>query len=251
MATATNTTKTGAKKVALVTGANKGIGLETARQLGRLGYTVLLGAREAARGTAAAGALAAEGLDARFVQLDVTSEADRKAVAAHVAETFGRLDVLVNNAAVALDREYTSSDVPLDVLRQTYEVNFFAMIALTQQLLPLVRKSEAGRIVNLSSSLASLALHSDYESAIKDMKILAYDSSKTAVNAFTVHLAHDLRDTPIKVNAADPGWVKTDMGGSAAPLEIEDGAKTSVHLATLPADGPSGGFFHLDRRLPW
>jgi NAD(P)-dependent dehydrogenase (short-subunit alcohol dehydrogenase family) len=124
-------------------------------------------------------------------------------------------------------------------------------VALTQTLLPLIRKSPAGRIVNLSSILGSLTLHADPKSPIYSMKGFAYDASKTALNAFSVHLAHELEDTAIKVNSAHPGWVKTDMGGSAAPMELAEGGKTSVQLATLPADGPTGGFFHLGDPLPW
>lgn len=240
------------KKTALVTGANKGIGLETVRQLAKQGFHVLLAARDEKRGNDAAAALKSEGLSVEFIKLDVTSDADRKAVAAHVAERHGdTLDVLVNNAAIAIDEKHKTTDVPLDILRRTFEANVFSMVALTQALLPSLRKSGAGRIVNLSSGLASLTLHSDPKSAFYHMKPLAYDASKTAVNAFTVHLAYELRETPIKVNAADPGWVKTDMGSDAAPLSVEEGAKTSVWLATLGADGPTGGFFHMRERHPW
>ncbi|MDQ3441705.1 MAG: SDR family oxidoreductase [Planctomycetota bacterium] len=241
-----------ATKVALVTGANKGIGFETARQLAKQGFHVLIGARDENRGNEAATKLKGEGLSAEFVKLDVTSDADRKAVAQHIAEHHGNaLDVLVNNAAIAIDGEHKSSTVPLDVLRQTFDANFFSVIALTQALLPSIHKSEAGRIVNLSSGLASLGLHSDPSWSFYNYKPLAYDASKTAINAFTVHLAHELKDTPIKVNAADPGWVKTDMGGDGAALEVTEGAKTSLWLATLGADGPTGGFFHMQERHPW
>jgi len=136
-------------------------------------------------------------------------------------------------------------------LRKTFETNFFQLIDLTTTLLPLIRKSPAGRIVNLSSVLGSLTLHSDPKSPIYDKKNFAYDASKTALNAYTVHLAQELRDTPIKVNSAHPGWVKTEMGGDAAPMELSEGGKTSAQLATLPADGPSGGFFHMGQALPW
>lgn len=246
MATHTST------KTALVTGANKGIGFETARQLARQGFHVLLGARDEKRGNEAAAKLKGEGLSVEFVKLDVTNEADRKAVARHIAEQHGgKLDVLVNNAAIAIDGEVKPSDVSQDVLHKTFDANFFSVIALTQDLLPALRRSDAGRIVNLSSGLASLTLHSDPTWPFYNFKPPAYDASKTALNAFTVHLAHELKDTPIKVNAADPGWVKTDMGTDAAPLEVTDGAKTSVWLATLAADGPTGGFFHQGERHPW
>jgi len=139
----------------------------------------------------------------------------------------------------------------VEVLRRTFDTNFFAVVALTQTLLPLLRKSAAGRIVNLSSILASSALHATKGSPIYNAKTFAYDASKTALNTFTIHLAHELAGTKIKVNSADPGWVKTEMGGKGAVLEIADGAKTSVRLATLPEDGPTGGFFHLKESLPW
>lgn len=234
--------------VALVTGANTGIGKETARQLAARGYTVLLAARDPKKGEAAAAELRAGGGDVRFVKLEVTDAADRRAVAAHIANEFGRLDALVNNAGVLPDRGTQPSTVPVDVLRQTFETNFFAVVALTQELLPLIRKSSAGRIVNLSSQLGSLTLN---ENADPDWRLAGYNASKAAVNMFTVLLAAELAGTPVKVNAAHPGWVKTDMGTDAAPMDVTAGARTSVRLATLPADGPTGGFFHNDDRLPW
>ncbi len=238
-------------KVALVTGANKGIGLETSRQLARQGFTVLLGSRDQSRGIDAEKKLRDEGLEVHQIKLDVAEPADRAAVAKTIREKFGRLDVLVNNAATMLDRAFKTSEVSADILRRTFDLNFFATVALTQELLPLILKSAAGRIVNVSSNLASLLRHGDPSSSIYGVKYLAYDASKTALNAFTVHLAHELKDTPVKVNSAHPGWVKTDMGGDEAPMAIIDGAKTSVQLATLPADGPTGGFFHLGESIPW
>ena len=144
--------------------------------------------------------------------------------------------------------EHHAGDVPMALLRKVFETNFFAQVALTEALLPLIRKSPAGRIVNLSSILGSLTLHADPKSPIYHAKSFAYDASKTALNAFTVHLAYELRDTKIKVNSAHPGWVKTDMGGPEAPMELSEGGKTSAALATLPDDGPTGGYFHLGNR---
>jgi NAD(P)-dependent dehydrogenase (short-subunit alcohol dehydrogenase family) len=241
------------QKIALITGANKGIGLETARQLGKRGVTILVGARDLAKGEEAAEVLRGIGVDARAVKLDVVNESDRAAAAKLIEKEYGRLDILINNAAVMLDARTgnetsTTSD---NMLRQTFETNFFAVVALTQTMLPLLRKSDAGRIVNLSSILASLSLHATKGSPIYDAKTFAYDASKAALNSFTIHLAHELRGTEIKVNSAHPGWVKTDMGGEGAQMEIGDGAKTSVELATLPADGPSGGYFHMGESLPW
>jgi len=240
-------------KVALITGANKGIGLETARQLGKLGVTILVGARDLAKGEEAAEVLRGTGVDARAVKLDVVSEADRVAVAKYIEKEFGRLDILINNAGVMLDGRTgnETSTTSEKILRETFETNFFAVVALTQKILPLLRKSEAGRIVNLSSVLASLTLHATKGSPIYDAKTFAYDASKAALNSFTIHLAHELSDTMIKVNSAHPGWVKTDMGGEGAQMEIVDGAKTSVQLATLPEDGPTGGYFHMGEALPW
>jgi NAD(P)-dependent dehydrogenase (short-subunit alcohol dehydrogenase family) len=245
-------------KVAFITGANKGIGLETARGLGKLGFTVVLGSRDEARGRAAAQQVRSDGVDrvepARF---DVTRREDHQKIARHLEERYGQLDVLVNNAGVQLEQGdfssgfNTTSTVTPEILRQTFETNFFGVVALTQVLLPLIRKAPAGRIVNLSSILGSLTLHSDPSSPIYDKKAFAYDASKTALNAFTVHLAQELHGTKIKVNSAHPGWVRTDMGGPAAPLEVSEGGKTSVQLATLPDDGPTGGYFHLGQPLPW
>ncbi len=245
------------KKIAFITGANRGLGFETARQLGQLGIFPVLGARDPEQGHKAVATLQAEGIESACVPFDVNRKADHQGVYDYLAKTFGHLDILVNNAGVHLEGEpgtkplYTPSTVPEQILRDTLDANLFGVIALTQKLLPLIRKAEAGRIVSLSSILGSLKLHADPQSPIYHMKSLAYDTSKAALNSFTVHLAYELRDTPIKVNSAHPGWVQTEMGGSAAPMNITDGAKTSVMLATLPADGPSGGFFHMNDRLPW
>jgi NAD(P)-dependent dehydrogenase (short-subunit alcohol dehydrogenase family) len=168
-----------------------------------------------------------------------------------IAQEYGRLDVLVNNAGTIHDRILKPSEFPLDTVREVFEPNFFGLIAVTQAMIPLLRKSEAGRIVNLSSALGSLTLQSDPNSGLGDLKLLGYGASKAAVNAATIFFAHELRDTPIKVNAASPGWVKTDMGGPDAPGNVEEGADTPVWLATLPPDGPNGGFFQDRKPLPW
>lgn len=239
-------------KIALITGANKGIGLETARQLGKEGITVLIGARDAARGQQAVQSLKKEGIDARFQSIDVGDERSIKAAAGAVERDFGRLDILVNNAGVAFySADGPGSQVSTETLRKIFDINFFGLIATTQAFLPLLKKSDAGRIVNLSSILGSLAEHADPNSPIYPMKVVAYDASKAAVNMFTNHLAHELKGTAIKVNAAHPGWVKTDLGGPEAPMETVDGAKTSVWLATLPSDGPTGGFYHMRTHLRW
>jgi NAD(P)-dependent dehydrogenase (short-subunit alcohol dehydrogenase family) len=241
------------EKIAFITGGNKGIGLETARQLGKLGIDVVIGSRDPEKGKAAAQKLQAEGIHADAIQFDVTRQADYQAVYDYFSQRYGRLDILVNNAGISRESfgPNTTSTISPEDLQATFDTNFFGVIQLTQTLLPLIRKSAAGRIVNLSSILGSLTLHATPGSPIYEAKSFAYNASKAALNSFTIHLAHDLRDTPIKVNSAHPGWVKTDMGTEAAPMEIPDGAKTSVRLATLPADGPTGGYFHMGDTLPW
>lgn len=247
-------------KIAFIIGANRGIGRETARGLGKLGITVLLGSRDISKGEQAAAELRREGIaNVEAVAFDVQNRDDHKRLGKMVDQRFGRLDILVNNAGIARDEGdfgapggfNTSSTVTEAALEETFDTNFFAVVSLTQTLLPLIRRSTAGRIVNLSSVLGSLTLHSDPKSPIYSSKAFAYDASKTALNAFTVHLGAELRKTGIKVNSAHPGWVKTELGGSAATLEVSEGGKTSVQLATLPADGPTGGFFHLGQPLPW
>ncbi len=242
------------KKIALITGGNKGLGLEIGRQLGKLGYAVLLGARSVSKGESAAKQLRAEKLDARAVKLDVTSAEDIAAVTRTIESKFGCLDVLVNNAGVKLEKGWTQNTTSImdaAMLRDTFDANFFGLVALTQSLLPLLRKSDAARVVNVSSILGSVSLQATPGSPTYKTKLFAYNTSKAALNMFTIHLAHELRHTNIKVNSAHPGWVKTDMGGSGANMSTEEGARTEVQLATLPADGPSGGFFHEGDAIAW
>ena len=240
------------KKIALVTGANKGIGFETARQLGQKGITVLVGARDDAKARQAAEKLHKDGIDAHAVVVDVNDGASIKKTAGQIERDYGRLDILVNNAGVMVDdSKKKPSEQSLEVWRKTFDTNLFGLIATTQAMLPLLRKSDAGRIVNLSSILGSIQLHATPGSPIYDTKMAAYNVSKSAVNAFTVQLAYELKDTPMKVNAAHPGWVKTEMGGEGATMEISDGAKTSVALATIGADGPNGAYLHMGETLPW
>jgi len=244
-------------KIAFITGGNRGIGFQTALELGVAGVHVVIGSRDPYQGEAAAATLRDQGADAAVLRFDVTNPADHKAAYHYFDSNHGRLDILINNAALAKGSypgtgpEISASQVPQDVLRAIFETNFFSVVALTNTLLPLIRLSPAGRIVNLSSILGSLTLHSDPASPIYDSKHLAYDASKTALNAYTIHLAWELRHTSIKVNSAHPGWVKTEMGGPGAIMELAEGAKTSAALALLPADGPTGGYFHLGQPLPW
>jgi NAD(P)-dependent dehydrogenase (short-subunit alcohol dehydrogenase family) len=237
-------------RVALVTGANKGIGLEIVRQLAASGATALIGARDCGRGEKAANALAADGLDARFIQIDVTEQSTIDAGASRIERDFGRLDILVNNAGIGIDNA-PPSQLDMDVLRRTYETNFFGVFAVTQAMLPLLRRSDGGRIVNVSSGLGSLTQNSDPGYQYAAAKLLAYNSSKSALNALTIQFAHELRDTPIKVNSADPGYVATDLNHHTGTRTVEQGATIAVKLASLPADGPTGGFFDEDGVVPW
>ena len=245
------------KRIAFITGGNRGIGFETARQLATLGILPVIGVRNAIAGTEAVAVLKAEGLEVQSIKFDILKEADYKSAYDYFETNFGRLDILVNNAALYLDGDaginntHTMADVPQKMLRDTMDSNFLAPVAITQVLLPLLKKSKAGRIVNMSSALGSLGLLSDSTSSVYGAPSFTYNVSKTALNSFTVHLAQFLEDTAIKVNSAHPGWVQTSMGGKMAPMLIPDGAKTTVQLATLPDDGPSGGFFHMGEALPW
>jgi NAD(P)-dependent dehydrogenase (short-subunit alcohol dehydrogenase family) len=232
-------------KVALITGANKGIGLEIARQLGKQGITVIIGARDEAKGRAAAETLRGEGIDAHTVKLEVTKDADVAALPAHLQEQFGRLDILVNNAGVLQDLE----GVTTESFRATYEANVIAPYFLTQTLLPLLQAAPAGRIVNQSSILGSLITNGSGQIP-NEFLLPMYNSSKAALNMLTVIQAQFLKGTPLKVNAAHPGSVKTDMN-SNGDLTVQEGAETAVTLATLPEDGPTGGFFHRGETLPW
>ncbi|MFZ9404281.1 MAG: SDR family oxidoreductase [Bacteroidia bacterium] len=244
------------KKIALITGASKGLGFETALQLGKKGFTVIVTARTQHKSDEAATKLKTKDIDALGVQLDVNNSKDITNLVGFSTERFGKLDILVNNAGVQLDFPgfmpgNSTETLSMEILKQTFETNFFAPIALTQKLLPLLKKSDAGRIVNVSSIMGSLALHADAGSPIYGIKLLAYNSSKTALNQFTLHLAEALKDTLIKVNSAHPGWVKTDLGGEYAPMSIEDGVKTIVDLSTLDVNGKTGAFIHLGESLPW
>ncbi|WP_432871331.1 SDR family oxidoreductase [Microbispora rosea] len=241
--------------IALVTGANKGIGLEVARQLGELGMTVLLGARDPGRGDEAVAKLRAEGLEVHPLTIDVTGEESVRAAAEQVGERFGRLDVLVNNAGISGGTRQTPGSVDLGVVREVFETNVFGVIRVTDAMLPLLRRSPAGRIVNVSSGTASMTHMTDpghYFS--RRPSVAGYPPSKAALNLLTIQYAKELRPLGILVNAIAPGACDTDFArdlGMSLPRTAAQGAAVAVRLATLGAEGPSGGFFDEDGSVPW
>lgn len=243
-------------KIALVTGATRGIGFETVRQLAQTGAQVLLAGRDRGKAVQAALQLQGEGLHVEAIALDVTDAASIAAAVQEVAQKHGKLDILVNNAGIMIDDPAKKpSEQSLDAWRSTFDTNVFGVVAVTQAFLPLLHKSDAGRIVNVSSILGSNTLHRDPSSFIYDFKVPAYNVSKSAVNAWTVQLAHELKDSAVKVNTIHPGYVRTDMNKAGdqqnGELEVPEGARTSVQLALIGADGPNGGYFYLDQELPW
>ncbi len=239
-------------KIALITGANKGIGKEIARQLGALGMTILLGARDAQRGEEAVAQLKAGGADAHAVTLDVTDEAGISAAVTQIESGYGRLDVLVNNAGISQDGGPSSAlTLELGSLRRTYETNVFGVFSVTKAFVPLLQHSEAGRIVNLSSGLGSLTQNSDPNWEFAHVKPLAYNSSKAALNMLTVIFAAELKDMGVKVNAADPGYTATDLNQHRGTRTAQQAATIAVHLATMPDDGSTGGYFDENGPVPW
>lgn len=235
------------KKTALVTGANKGIGFAIAERLGELGFTVAVGARDGARRSAAVERLRQKGIDAFGVALDVTSDDEVERAAAAIADTAGRLDVLVNNAGMGGDFENGAQDpttLDLDVVRTVLDTNVFGVVRVTNAMLPLLAEAPAPRIVNVSSNMGSLELHTGPIMA-------AYAPSKTMLNGLTVQYARRFADTDIIINACCPGYVSTDFTGNNSDRTPAQGAEIAVHLATVPDDGPRGGFFDDDGPIPW
>jgi NAD(P)-dependent dehydrogenase (short-subunit alcohol dehydrogenase family) len=232
------------ERIALVTGGNRGIGLEICRQLAKQGITVLLGSRDLAKGKSAVSRLHQQGFsNIHPYQLTVNNEDSIQQLYRNIEQDFGRLDILVNNAGIYPDTANSLLAVDLDIMREAMDVNAYAPVRLTQVLLPLMKKHDWGRIVNVSSSMgaqASLGSGSP-----------AYRFSKLTLNFFTRLLARELNGTGIKINAMSPGWVRTDMGGSGAPRSVEQGADTAVWLATLPDNGPHGGYFHDRHPIEW
>ncbi|KQS69856.1 serralysin [Rhizobium sp. Leaf371] len=237
-------------KTVLITGANKSIGYETARQLGRLGYRIWLGSRDAGRGELAAETLSSEGIDVRAIAIDVTDDDSVQNAVATVEAADGKLDVLINNAGIP--GSYAApSDQTLSEIETVYQTNVFGPIRVTQAFLPLLRASGQANVIMVSSGLGSLTWLSDPAHPYHAVNILGYNSSKTALNAITLSLAKDLAKDGIKVNAADPGYTKTDFNNHSGYRTVEQAADTIVWLAGQDASGPTGGFFFERSRAPW
>jgi NAD(P)-dependent dehydrogenase (short-subunit alcohol dehydrogenase family) len=243
---------TSAKRIALVTGGNKGIGLELSRNLSSAGCTVLLGARNLESGRHAVRTLEQTGLsDVHFIEIDVTRQDTITAAAQVIEAQYGRLDILMNNAGINLRGDGLPSAADPAVVQRVFDTNFLGALRVTQTMLPLLRKSTAGRIVNVSSGLGSLSLNSDRSRSSNNTKLIGYCASKAALNMLTVHLAYELHETTIKVNSANPGFTKTDLNDNKGIQPVEVGAIAATRLALLDEDGSTGGVFSKDGPDPW
>lgn len=237
-------------KIALITGANKGLGKEIAKQLGQQGYTVVLAARDEALGNQAVAELKQAGIDATAIKLEVTNAEQIAAAVKFVTEKFGRLDLLVNNAGIAVEWDGSGSSV--EKIRQTLEVNTIAPYAITEAFLPLLAKSNDARVIHQSSMLGSMGEIEKSWPHVKNFVSPGYSMSKAALNMLSLIQGKNLAAKGVLVAAAHPGWVKTDLGSSAAPMELVDGAKTVVGLATMARDSfPKATLSHMGNRLPW
>ena len=239
------------KRQALVTGANKGIGLAIAKGLAQAGLTVWMGARDRTRGEAATQALKDQGLDVKFLELDVADEVSVQSAATRLATQIKALDVLVNNAGVLLDLATPPSALPMETIKATFEVNLFGPIRVTQAFTPLLKAADEARIVMMSSGVGSLALITDPTSMFSTVNLLDYTASKVALNAVTVSFAKELEPLGIKVNAVEPGHVQTDLNHNTGFITPEEGAVTAIKMALPEKDGPTGGFFGSHGRQPW
>ena len=239
------------KRVALVTGANRGIGYVISRRLGEQSITVILGARDPNKGAEACSRLQGEGLDVHFELLDMSDEKSIKAAIGSIRKQFGRLDILVNNAGIMIDGEEDAQNVGQETIQMTMQTNVMGPLMLCQACIPLMKTGGYGRIVNMASTLGSLTEMADPRSMYAGVRTPAYRFSKAGLNCITTLLAKEVRDDNILINSACPGWVRTDMGGDQAPLTPEQGADTPVWLATLPDGGPTGGFYRERTLIPW
>ncbi|MEK8021289.1 MAG: SDR family oxidoreductase [Candidatus Parabeggiatoa sp.] len=231
------------QKISVVTGASQGIGFEICRQLAQKGIAVVLTARHVKKGETAVHQLQKEGLNVSFYPLDVTKLEDIQSLVTDLKEKFGRVDILVNNAGIHLNPTESALTVALDTIRRSMEVDVYGHLLLCQKIIPLMRQHHYGRIVNMSSKAGQLAT--------MGAKKLGYKMSKAALNVLTAVLADEVKGDNILINSMTPGWVRTEMGGSEAPRSIEEGADTAVWLATLPDEGPTGGFFFERQPIPW
>jgi NAD(P)-dependent dehydrogenase (short-subunit alcohol dehydrogenase family) len=245
------------KKVALITGANRGLGFATAQILGEAGISVLIGSRSIEAGEHAADRLRGDGIDAHAVQIDVTSETSVRNAATELAAEHGQLDVLVNNAGILPEATIPDIEHPLDVsmFKKTFDTNVFGAVFVIKEFLPLLRAAPAGRIVNVSSTMGSLTDQCDPNSKYYELVVPAYQTSKAALNGLTIALSKSLTDTKIKVNSVCPGWVQTDLGGpdnrAAAPTTAITAARIVAQVAMIDDSGPTGGFFDSDGIVPW
>ena len=239
------------KRVALVTGANRGIGYVISRRLGEQSITVILGARDPNKGAEACSRLQGQGLDVHFELLDMSDEKSIKAAIGSIRKQFGRLDILVNNAGIMIDGEEDAQNVGQETIQMTMQTNVMGPLMLCQACIPLMKTGGYGRIVNMASTLGSLTEMADPRSMYAGVRTPAYRFSKAGLNCITTLLAKEVRDDNILINSACPGWVRTDMGGDQAPLTPEQGADTPVWLATLPDGGPTGGFYRERTLIPW
>jgi NAD(P)-dependent dehydrogenase (short-subunit alcohol dehydrogenase family) len=238
------------KKVALITGGNKGLGKETARQLGKHGFAVIIGARDERAGSQAVAELRGDGVDAVAVRLEVTNPEHVAAAAKFVADRYGKLDVLVNNAGVSLD--WDGSPMTAEKIAKTFDINVIGQWRMTEAFVPLLEKSDDARVINQSSVLGSIGTVEKAWDQVSGFATEAYAPSKAALNMLTAIQSHKLEQKRIAVTASHPGWVKTDLGTDAAPLDVATGAKTAVDLATMPRDQfPHAALTHMGERLPW
>lgn len=242
-------------KIALVTGANKGIGFEIATKLGREGIKIYVGARSAERGEAAVQKLRDEGITASFIAVDLHNYDSIYQAAELIKQTEGRLDILVNNAGIIDAKDGAPSTTDIETVKRTFDTNFYGTLVVTQAMLPLLKAAPAARVVYISSGLGSLALNEDPTWEFADTKLIGYNASKAAVNMLTVQLAWELKDTAIKVNAANPNFTDTELvPGAVGGRPVSEGAKTAINLALIGEDGPTGKFFEdfsTGEECPW
>jgi NAD(P)-dependent dehydrogenase (short-subunit alcohol dehydrogenase family) len=244
-------------KIAVITGANRGLGFATARLLGRADVRVFVGARSLSKSEDAVTHLRREGVDAEPLIIDVGSVDSVHEAAEHVDDRCGRVDILINNAGILPEATTEDAEKPLDLnlFRETFETNVFGAVSVTEAFVPLLRKSASGRIVNISSTMGSLTDQSDPSSPYYGLVVPAYQMSKAALNGFTIALSKLLADTPIKVNSVCPGWVQTDLGGpenrAAAPTTADEAARIVVEMASIRADGPTGAFVDRAGVVAW